>query len=75
MCLHVKAIEAYKLIDGNLYKQYHTDSIRSAMAEKKNVALTAFNLGTKSREKSLGMIALVLDAVNKIEGKDESNNN
>ena len=63
----VKPTGDYRLVKGALYHEYSPQSIRTAMTERRNVALTATRLPRRSREQSLGSVQRVLDALDKLE--------
>lgn len=67
LSMYVKPTGSCKVINGFLYSLYDTESIRTAMKEKRNVALTAPRLCAKHRIKSLTNIGLLLEAVDKYE--------
>ena len=70
----VKPTGDYRLVNGALYHIYTPDSIRTAMIERRNVALTATRLPRKSREESLDNIHRVLNALNKFEKEHNEQN-
>ncbi len=66
---NVKPTGSFRLVKGALYHTYAPDSIRTAMAEKRNVALTCARIPRKSRELALANVARVLNALAKFENE------